>query len=88
MQHAIQTRVMGVDSLRQFMALSGSTGQQIQRKPLRGRAVFCGNGLGDLTKFFFIAPEQNHGCTVAGIGQRSFSTDAIAGSGDQNNAIL
>lgn len=45
---------------------------------------FTGDGL----ELFFITSQQNKARTVFRIGQRRFATNPVAGTGNQNDAVL
>lgn len=88
MQHAVKAGIVHADLLRQLLARLGRTGEQVEGKPARGNATLTLNLLGDGAQFVVVATQQDNAGAIARVGQGRFTTNPVAGPGDQDDAIF
>ena len=79
---------MDADLLRQLLASLRRAGEQVESKPAGRNTALTLNLLGDGAQFVVVATQQDNAGAVAGVGQGRFTTNSIAGPGDQNDAIF
>ncbi len=83
MQHAVKAGIVHADLLRQLLARLGRTGEQVEGKPARGNITLTLNLLGDGAQFVVVATQQDNAGAIARVGQGRFTTNPVAGPGDQ-----
>ncbi len=64
------------------------TGEQIQRVPAGRNATGGVNLLSHSFEFFFVTANENYARAIVSVGQCRFAANAIAGTSDQNDAVL
>ncbi|MNH28713.1 hypothetical protein D3C79_889000 [compost metagenome] len=88
MQHTVEARDLSCQSVRNLFALFLRSVQQIQRNGEAWRASQPGYLGLYLPQLAFGTAQQHQLCTEFGVGECGFASDAVTGTGDQDDSLF